>query len=418
MLLGLTLIDPQVAIGAFILFGTAYSLLAVKTRLELKSNSSKISIASSSQQRSLQEGLGAIRDVLLDGTQPWYLHIYENADRLLRKLQAKNSFLSISPRFIFEAMGMVAIAFLGGYLVLQRTSNSAVVPLLGAIALGAQRLLPSFQQIFSGWSALKGHHSSIEDVLKDLDQPLPEIIRPIKPFRLQKEIRLKGLSFRYGQDLPVVLDDIDIEISAGQRIGFVGSTGSGKSTIADLIMGLLRPSSGHIYVDGIALHSDSPERLAAWRSIIAHVPQSIYLSDSSIAENIAFGVAKQNIDMKMVHKAAQLAQISEFIEDMPEGYGSFVGERGVRLSGGQRQRIGIARALYKQAQILVLDEATSALDNSTEQAVMSAVDGLSRKLTILIIAHRLTTIQRCDRVIKLQHGKVIYNGKPDAFLDV
>ena len=204
-----------------------------------------------------------------------------------------------------------------------------------------------------------------------------------------------------------------MEINKGQSIAFIGPTGSGKSTIIDLIMGLLVPTSGQILVDGQDLHDPmNPGLLEAWQSSIAHVPQSVYLSDSSIAENIAFGCPKSEIDLCKVRRAAEQAQISSFIEESIDGYDTLVGEFGIRLSGGQRQRIGIARALYKNAQILILDEATSALDQSTERSLMKAIEAMSHDLTIIMIAHRLTTVQNCDRVIKIENGKVILDGPP------
>ena len=407
LLSGLLLIDWAVALGAAALFGSVYGLLAITTRKELQRNSQLITAAARQQIKALQEGLGAIRDVLLDGNQRTYVAIYRQADRPQRQLLAKNQFLGTFPRYALEALGMVAIALLGGLLVLQNGSGAAVIPLLGALALGAQRLLPALQQVYGGWAVLKGANANMAAVLAMLNQPLPPQVSVAEPLPLREGILLEGVHFRYGPEQPEVLYELDLEIRRGERIGLIGSTGSGKSTTVDLLMGLLEPTAGRVLVDGADLHDPAhPERLAAWRGTIAHVPQSIYLADSSIAENIAFGVPRQQIDLARVKQAAEQAQIASFIEGSAEGYESFVGERGIRLSGGQRQRIGIARALYKQARVLVFDEATSALDTGTEEAVMGAVERLSKELTIVMIAHRLSTVQRCDRVIRLAQGAV------------
>ena len=297
----------------------------------------------------------------------------------------------------------MAIALLGGLLVLQQGAGAAVIPLLGALALGAQRLLPALQQVYSSWSSLKGFNADLAGVLAMLDQPLLPQVSVAEPLPLRQAIRLEAGHFRYGPDQPEVLRGLDLEIRRGERIGLIGSTGSGKSTTVDLLMGLLEPSQGRILVDGAHLHDPShPQRLAAWRAAIAHVPQSIYLADSSIAENIAFGVPKGQIDLERMRQAAKQAQIASFIEASPEGYQSFVGERGIRLSGGQRQRIGIARAFYKQARVLVFDEASSALDTGNKQAVMESIKNLSQDLTIILIAHRLSTLHQCEKIIRIE----------------
>jgi ABC-type bacteriocin/lantibiotic exporter with double-glycine peptidase domain len=417
LLTGLLLIDWAVALGAAALFGSVYGLLAITARKELRRNSQRIAAAAKQQIKALQEGLGAIRDVLLDGNQRTYVEIYRQADRPQRQLQAKNQFLGAFPRYAVEALGLVAIALLGGLLVLQQGAGAAVIPLLGALALGAQRLLPALQQVYGSWSSLKGFNADLAGVLAMLNQPLPPQVTVAEPLPLRQAIRLESVHFRYGPDQPEVLRGLDLEIRRGERIGLIGSTGSGKSTTVDLLMGLLEPSQGRILVDGADLHDPAhPERLAAWRATIAHVPQSIFLADSSIAENIAFGIPKEQIDLERVRQAAEQAQIASFIESGTDGYDTFVGERGVRLSGGQRQRIGIARALYKQATVIVLDEATSALDMATEEAVMAELEGLSRELTVVMIAHRLSTVQRCDRVIRLAKGCIQAQGSPDQVL--
>ncbi len=408
LIFGLLLINAPVAIASTLLFGTSYAILAAKSRRELRSNGKKITEFSKQQLKSLQEGLGAIRDVLLDSSQNFYIDIYSKADRPQRRFAAKNGFLAAFPRYTIEALGMVAVALLGGFVVFHHGSGSNVIPLLGAVALGAQRLLPALQQIYRGWASLKGHSAAMEFVLLMLDQPLPIKIEVAEPLHFDETIKLEEVTFRYDHDQPQILNKINLEIHSGEQIGLIGTTGSGKSTTVDILMGLLVPNSGRLLVDGKNIHDPSrPELLKAWMANISHVPQSIYLADSSIAENIAFGVPKHLIDMDRVYEAASQAQIADFIDSTNQGYESYVGERGVRLSGGQRQRIGIARALYKRVQLLVFDEATSALDDYTEQSLMNSINGLSSEITIIIIAHRLSTIKQCDRLFRVENGRLL-----------
>jgi ATP-binding cassette subfamily B protein len=292
---------------------------------------------------------------------------------------------------------------------------AAALPVLGALALGAQRLLPALQQVYSAWATIAGSHASFEDTLDLLDQPLPRDVAAPRPAPLpfRREISFDRVCFRYAVDGPWVLDHLNVVIPKGTRVGLVGGTGSGKSTTLDLLMGLLQPTEGLISIDGVVL---SGSAVRTWQACIAHVPQSIFLADTTLLENIAFGTPPDAIDRERVRLAAQRAQICDFIDSMPHGFNSLVGERGVRLSGGQRQRIGIARALYKEASVLILDEATSALDNSTERLVMDAIDGLSRDLTILMIAHRLSTVRRCDTILELEHGRLIAQASYEQLL--
>jgi ATP-binding cassette subfamily B protein len=286
---------------------------------------------------------------------------------------------------------------------------------LAALAIGAQRLLPALQQVYSSWAIIAGSHALLADTLELLDQPLPdEALQPAPPpLVLEVEVRFDKVRFRYSAEGPWILDDLNLGIPQGSRVGIVGMTGSGKSTMLDILMGLLIPTEGAVLVDDQPI---SGPRLRAWQRTIAHVPQSIFLTDATVAENIAFGVPREEIDLQRVREAASRAQLADFIEGRPDGYDAFVGERGIRLSGGQRQRIGIARALYKQASVLVLDEATSALDNATERSVMEAIETLDRDLTILLIAHRLTTVRRCDTIVQLEHGRVVAQGSYDELL--
>ena len=414
LVLALLAIDWNIALGAGLVVGLVYAAAMASSRRPLRGLGQRTIQLNRQLIQSLQEGLGAIRDVLLDGTQAFYADTYRRADQPLRRTVADASFLSTYPRLVLEPVGMAMIAVMG-FLLVRQQGVARALPLLGALALGAQRLLPVVQKVYEGWAQTRNAKGSLEKVLELLAQPLPggHSQGRAQPLALRQGLRFDAVHFAYGPELPEVLRGIDLEIRRGERIGIIGSTGSGKSTTLDLLMGLLLPRAGRILVDGEDLHDpDHPERLSAWRATIAHVPQSIYLADSSIAENIAFGLPKDQIDMGQVRLAAEQAQIAGFIESSPAGYNSFVGERGIRLSGGQRQRIGIARALYKQAQVLVFDEATSALDNQTEVAVMEAIEGLSKELTILMIAHRLSTVQRCDRVIRLEQGQIAHDGKP------
>ncbi len=416
IMLALIAINPMVASVAAVGFGASYALITWMSRRRLHRNSQRIAYEQTQVYKALQEGLGGIRDVLLDGTQPVYCDIYRKADLPLRRAHGNNVFISGSPRPAMEALGMVLIAALAYGLSRQAGGIATALPVLGALAIGAQRLLPALQQIYSAWASIAGSHASLADTIELLDQPLPaEILQPAPaPLLFQDAIRFDAVRFRYTGDGPWVLDGLSLVIAKGARVGFVGSTGSGKSTTIDLLMGLLMPTEGELLVDGQPI---SGNRLRAWQRSIAHVPQSIYLADTTLAENIAFGVPPDTIDLDRVQQVARQAQIADFIESSPEGYQAYVGERGIRLSGGQRQRIGIARALYKQASVLVFDEATSALDNATEQSVMDAIEGLNRDLTILLIAHRLTTVRRCDIIVELEHGRVVAQGTYEHLLE-
>ncbi|MDO8652932.1 MAG: ABC transporter ATP-binding protein [Undibacterium sp.] len=405
ILIALMSVDPVVAFTAFGGFGLIYVVIIRLTRSRLLADSHRIASESTQVIKSLQEGLGGIRDVLIDGSQEAYCRIYHDADQPLRRAQGRSLFISQSPRYGMEALGMLFIAVLAYLLARQPDGVAKAIPVLGALALGAQRLLPTLQQAYGAWSGMRGGQVSLKDALDLLDQPLPDHTnRPLaEPLRFQKQIKLNELSFRYAPNTPWVLNNINLTIARGSRIGFIGTTGSGKTTLLDIVMGLLQPTEGTLEIDGkpVTLHNQR-----SWQVHLAHVPQAIFLADSTIEENIAFGVPRDQINHVRVTQAAQKAQIADIIETWPARYQTFVGERGIRLSGGQRQRIGIARALYKQADVIIFDEATSALDNETEQAVMRAIEGLSEDLTVLIIAHRLSTLKNCTQIVELGDGSI------------
>jgi len=400
----LLFIQPVIALSVFCGFGFIYGVIILLTRKQLSINSDRISFESNYVIKSLQEGLGGIRDVLIDGSQSIYCQIYRNADSSLRRAQASNMFIVNSPRYLIEALGMVFIVAIAYLLAQQSDGVFKAIPILGALVLGAQRLLPLLQQAYGALTSILGSKSSFQDILELLNQPLPkDIDDQHTPLLFNNSIKLKQIRFRYNLQTPYVLKDINLNIIKGSRIGFIGPTGSGKSTLLDIIMGLLQSADGNLEVDERPITSINNK---AWQAHIAHVPQAIFLADSSIEENIAFGVPKNQIDHQRVLQVARQAQIAKTIEGWPKQYETFVGERGIRLSGGQRQRIGIARALYKKADVIIFDEATSSLDNETEQAVIKAIDNLSKDLTLLIIAHRLSTLRNCTQIVELYNGGI------------
>jgi ATP-binding cassette, subfamily B, bacterial PglK len=414
IILALLAINPLVASMSALIFSIIYGLIALMARRRLRRNSKRIVQEQTQRIKAIQEGLGGIRDVILDGTQSVYSNMYFQSDMPLRRTEGDNNFIGQSPRFAIETLGMVLIASLAYVLSLEEGGIIVVLPLLGAMAVGAQRLLPALQQFYNSWVSIVSSYDQLLDIMVILDEPKALVLEQAAPMVFKHSIQMSEVNFRYSKGSTLVLDRINLNIPKGSRVGFIGSTGSGKSTLLDIIMGLLLPVSGNIKVDGKNINN--PVNGRSWQRSIAHVPQSVFLVDGSVAENIAFGVPSEMIDLDRVRHAARQAQIADFIESSSEGYHAYVGERGIRLSGGQRQRIGIARALYKQADVLILDEATSALDTKTEQGVISEIAGLSQNLTILLIAHRLTTLIGCDIVVELEKGRVVRQGSYENIL--
>ncbi len=414
ILITLFIINWWVALTASVVFGGAYFGIVRLNRSRYARNSSIVVAAQDDIVKALQEGLGAIRDVIIDGNQDFYARIYSIADRRSRNAQNDSYIRSATPKYILEAVGMLMICTVAFVLSKGESKLLGAVPVLGALAMGAQRLLPAMQVAFGSYSAIVGNMYGLDRIVDVLtSEQAPACPTDTVVCGVDDSIRFDNVVFQYGPEAPLVLRKLSFEIKRGERIGVIGATGSGKSTTMDLLLGLLQPTSGQILIDGEPLEGD---KVFAWQKSLSHVPQVIYLADASIAENIAFGLPKDKIDMEQVHKAGRLAQIAEHIETLEADYDTFVGERGIRLSGGQRQRIGIARALYKHATVLVFDEATSALDDETEAELMKAIDGLSKDLTVIMIAHRLSTVRRCDKILKLHKGKVVAFDTPDVVL--
>jgi ATP-binding cassette subfamily B protein len=390
--------NPYIAISVIIFFGSLYSLLTFLSRREVLRGGESIANEATQIVKTLQEGLGAIRDIILDGNHNLYRSIYEESELNLRKAQIKNQVIRESPRFIMEGIAMVGIACLAFFLTSDGGVSNAL-PMLGVVAIGSQRLLPLIQNGYNAIIKLRGSEATINDVLYFLEQQdPPSESKTNEILSLKSNISLESISFKYLDDGPEVINNLSLTIKYGERIGFIGETGSGKSTLIDLVMGLLSPLSGHISIDGKILNQTN---LRKWQNNIAHVPQSIYLSDQSIRENIAFGIPKNEIDFDRVLDASRKAEIHGFVKKMPNKYETKIGERGVMLSGGQKQRLGIARALYKDVSLMVLDEATSALDQMTENKIMNTFHNLEGTKTILMIAHRITTLKDCDRIFEI-----------------
>lgn len=408
LLLGITatlfVIDVVAASTALIGFGFIYWLVTLLTRKRISKNSLYIAEESTNMIKALQEGLGGIRDVIIDGAQEYYCDLYRKADLELRRSAFENAFIGASPHVVMTTIGMSLIAILAYTMSLRVDGITGAIPVLGALALGAQRLLPAVQQIYHSLTAVRGAKHSLQDVLNLLSEPVLEYASgDVRPVEFKDKIELTDLTFSYREEGVVILSGINLIIKKGETVGFIGPTGSGKSTLLDIIMGLLFVKEKSLRIDNADLNHKNYRN---WQVHIAHVPQNIYLSDASIAENIAFGVKKININMDRVKKVAKQSMLTELIEGWSDQYETCIGERGVRLSGGQRQRIGIARALYKGADTLVLDEATSSLDNGTERLIMQEIENLDKNITILIVAHRLSTLKSCDKVVEIKNGKL------------
>ena len=410
----LIVIDPAVALTVALTFGSFYFLIAWFSRSKLKKNSNKQAKEHTNGIRIIQEALGSIRDVIIGGLQNGYCNVYDKSVRSLQKSRGENSFINQAPRFIMESLGIVMIAVISYILSVNSDSTSLILPTMGALALGAQRLLPLLQQIYGNWSVIKGSQAELADVLDLLDSSIDiSNNNDSNQIYFQNKISINNVSFKHKGEDNYILKNINLVIEKGMSLGIVGATGSGKSTLLDLLMCLIDPYEGMISVD----NQDLTEKYKkAWQRNIAHVPQDIFLIDATIMENIAFGETKNKIDINRVEEAASSAAIDSYIMDTPFRYHAIVGEGGVKLSGGQKQRIGIARALYKKANVLFLDEATSALDSQTEKEVIKSLESVNNNLTLIMITHRISTLQYCDNIVKLDKGNIVFSGSYDEYI--
>mgnify|MGYP000275869160 FL=1 len=400
----LLLYDPLMAIATAFVLGLFYASIYMLVRKKLTQIGQEFTQANKERYQTCQEALAGIKDVMINNAEHGYIKQFEESSRVFARHIATRETLGQVPLNVIETVGYGCLIGLAMLLVVSGKEVSHILPVLGLYGFAAYRMLPAAQNMYRAisqikfseqvLSVLKPEFALEKDELKHIEKDSTQYLK------FEHSIRLENISFAYPNRIESpILNNFSLEVNKNASLGIVGKSGSGKSTLMDIMLGLLFPQQGKVYIDDVELTADN---ITQWRDLVGYVPQNIYLADKSIAENIAFGVAKIDIDLKRVEFVARQAQIDDFIQSqLPLGYHTLVGERGVMLSGGQRQRIGIARALYKNPQVLFMDEATSALDTETEQAVNEAIQNLNGKMTMVIIAHRESAVAQCNQILKL-----------------
>jgi ABC-type bacteriocin/lantibiotic exporter with double-glycine peptidase domain len=421
VLIFLVIVNPNIAVIAFGVFGVLYAVLYGFVRLRIVRYGKDVSESNLIRYKASAEAFGGIKDVKILGKEPFFAHAYGVGARRFATTQAASQILSGVPG---QAMQAMAVGFAVAMVIILLGVNGTLVeilPMLAIYTFAVMRMIPNAQAFFQDMTQIRYYGHIVDALYTDMTDLLEPPVRSdtaalhdvpeVLPFT--SHITLQGIKFSYPSSPKTVLKGIDLHLTKDTTIGFVGATGCGKTTLVDVIMGLLEPDTGSILVDDIPVITKDP---APWQRNFGYVPQQIYLSDDTVAANIAFGIPENMRDMTVVEQSARVANLHEFITTLPQGYNTIVGERGVRLSGGQRQRIGIARSLYHDPAILVMDEATSALDTITEDAVMDAIHNLKHSKTVIIIAHRLSTVQECDLIYLMEKGKITARGKYDDLL--
>jgi len=411
--------DPTVALIVSLVLGVAYGSIYLVFRNQLDQRGEARVASNTKRYQFVGEAFGGIKEVKIRGKEEAFLTLYDDPSRRYARNQALFRVMKQAPRYVIEAVAFGGIILIAIYLIAVREGLQQVIPVLGLYAFAGYRLMPALQVAFHGLASARFNIAALNKLHHDLTEQMEgaseEEGDASPPLTLDRELELQNVWFTYPEAKQPAIKDLSLTIPARSMVGFVGKTGSGKTTAVDLILGLLRPQNGTIIVDGTPLQDDNLRR---WQQDIGYVPQDIYLSDDTVARNIAFGVAPEEIDMEAVREAARRAHIYDFVEEeLPETWQTVVGERGVKLSGGQRQRIGIARALYHGPSVLVFDEATSALDQSTEKSVMEAIYDLEAEHTILLIAHRLSTVKRADTIFMLEQGEKVGEGAYDQLME-
>lgn len=405
--------DPVIAVAGLLLFACAYILLYKVVRKRLQENGKEISRVYTQRFRLMNEGFGGIKDVLLLNRRYDFVERFQASGKAFAHAFGTNSAISQVPRYFMELIAFGAMISLVLILVKLHQGNlGTVLPILAVYALAAFKMLPALQHIYSSMAQIKGNTAAFDAIKDDLENSFSTQQSTVKQTEtshlpLNHQVSLNNITFSYPNKPGPAVDGLTMIIPKNSVIGLVGASGSGKSTAIDLLLGLLTPQQGQLCIDAICITADNRR---AWQNTLGFVPQSIYLSEGSIAENVAFGLPAKDVNLDQVNKAIELANLAGLVEQLPDGINTKVGERGVQLSGGQRQRIGIARALYHEADVLVFDEATSALDGITEKIIMEAIHEFSGQKTIVMIAHRLKTVQKCDMIYMMDEGKIVDQG--------
>ena len=412
MCLSILSYDPKVAIIGLVIFAVSYFILFKVVRMRLQFNGKAISEVNEQRFRLMNSGFGGIKDVLLLGRANYFINNFNQMGQTLAYSQGTNTALAQVPRYFMELVAFGSMIALVLYLIASHNGNLGIIlPIISVYALTTFKLLPAFQQIYSSIAGIKSNIAAFDSIQQDLIdsiQTKPELTRQEQSyFHPKHKISLENITFTYPGIEEPTLKNLNMSISAKSVIGIVGPSGSGKSTLIDILLGLVQPQKGQLRIDTTIIND---QNLRSWQNSIGFVVQSIFLSEGTIAENVAFGISEDQIDLDRVKRALKLSHLTDLLESLEHGIYTKVGERGVKLSGGQRQRIGIARALYHEAEVLVFDEATSSLDGITEKLIMEAIQNFSGQKTIIMIAHRLKTVQKCDKIFFMQKGKIVDQG--------
>ena len=417
IILSLLKLNFYVTISSVIFFSSLYTFLGIFINKRVEKYSKFELQSNYNLTRIIQDSLNAIKEIIISNSHSFYLNKFKINNYNLRRYQGMTGFITTFPRYLFEGIGLLFIGVSGIIIYSNLNNNSSnVIALLGAFALGAQKLLPTMQSSYKSWSLLYFYNKPLDRILDLIILNSNENTSIKGKLLFNNEIKIRNVNFSYSNDQENISKDINLTIKKGETIGIFGKTGSGKTTLVNIFMGLLTPKKGSILIDDVELFNKEKNYLKSkWKNNIALVPQDVFLYDSSIIENIAFCTPKNKIDIKKALEAAKISHADEFIRKTTNGYETIVGDKGIKLSGGQKQRLGLSRAFYSDCDILILDESTSALDFKTEKAVMDSIFNRksNRKLTTLMIAHRLFTLRYCDRIIELNNGEIkkIYDNK-------